>query len=191
MKHYIIAAIAFVSACVVSRHAHAQMVAQQVTAAIPLDGGTGSGVTTTSAPVLLNYQPFSVTCVLGPNYETVQGIISLKLSGDGVHYGNPTSLAVVALTDGGLTVSNPMASTSAFGPIGNAAGTATVVAASDVFDVSMNPTDPYLYAEVKATTMSDGGSNDAINCYFSIVQTQTLHSPHSPLKAAKPAAPAK
>jgi hypothetical protein len=160
--------------------AQAQQVASQFTCAIPMDGGTGT-VTNTCGPVLLDYQPFTVNCQLGPNYETSQGVISILTSGDGSHFGGPTSLVVVALPDGGLGTLNGQnaANTSAWGPTGNASGTATVVAATDIFDVAVNPTDPYLYAKVSATFKADGGTSDAINCYFSVVQAQTLHSPHN------------
>ena len=157
--------------------ARAQQYAAQTTCAIPLDGGTGS-VTNTCGPVLLNYQPFTASCWLGSNFEASQGTITVKTSGDGVHFGVPTSLVIVALPDGG-SATNPAAATGAWGPTGNASGTATVVAATDVFDFSVNPTDPYLYAQVSATAKADGGTSDAINCYFSVVQTQTLHAPHS------------
>jgi hypothetical protein len=180
MRNYIVAAVAFVAAAVlvVARHAIAQQVASQITCAIPLDGGT-SATSTTCGPVLLNYQPYTASCWLGPDYQSVQGTISVQTSGDGIHFGVPTNLVVLALPDGGS------AATSAFGPTGNAAATHTKVAAVDVLDFSTNPTDPYLYAQVTANTLADGGTSDAINCYFSVVQTQTLHAPHS-FKGVKP-----
>lgn len=175
MKNYIVAALAFAAAgiLVVSRSAHAQQVASQIDCAIPLDGGTSS-YTNTCGPVLLNYQPFTATCVLGPDFQSVQGTITVATSGDGIHFGVPTTLVVLSLPDGG-SATNPAASTSAFGPTGNAAGTQTKVAAVDVADFVANPTDPYLYAQVSATTLADGGKSDAINCYFSVIQSQTLH----------------
>lgn len=166
--------------------ARAQQYAAQTTCAIPLDGGTSS-YTNTCAPVLLNYQPFTVTCQLGPDFQSVQGTVTVQTSGDGVHYGVPTTLVVVALPDGGSSTV-PGLSSSAFGPTGNVAATHTKVAAVDVMDFAANPTDPYLYAQVSATTLADGGTSDAINCYFSVVQSQTLHSRGPVVKSVKPPA---
>jgi hypothetical protein len=157
----------------VSTRAQAQQYASQITCAIPLDGGTGSE-TTTCGPVLTNYQPFTANCQLGPNYEAVNGTIKILTSGDGIHFGVPTTLVVVGNPDGG----QPGNIGSAF-TIGNASGTATQVAATDIFDVTVDPTDPFQYIEFSASTKADGGTSDAINCYVSVVQAQTLHAPHS------------
>lgn len=180
MKNYIVAALAFAAAAV-AFEARAQQVASQIQCQIPMDGGTGS-VTNTCGPVLLNYQPLTVNCQYNSLLDATQGTISVQTSGDGTHFGAPTSLLVVALPDGGSAV-NPAASTSAFGPFGSVA-TATAHAAVDILDATIDPTDPYLYAQVSATAKADGGaSGDGITCYFSVIQTQTLHAPHA-LKAS-------
>jgi hypothetical protein len=152
--------------------ARAQQYAAQSVCQIPLDGGTGS-VSTTCGPILTNYQPLTATCQIGPNKETVNGTIQVLTSGDGVHFGVPTSLIVIALPDGGQPQSE-----SAF-LVGNASGTATQVPATDIMDVTIDPTDPYQYVQFTANTKADGGTNDGINCYVSVVQAQTLHAPHN------------
>ena len=184
VKHFVVA-LAIALTVLPAPRAHAQQVASQLQAQIPMDGGTGS-VTNTSGPVLLNYQPVTGTCVYNSLLDATQGTISVLVSGDGVHYGTPTTLLVVALPDGG-SATNAATSTCAFGPFGSTA-TATAHAAVDICDFTIDPTYPYLYAEVTSTAKADGGaSGDGITCYFSVLQSQTLHA--SKPKTLPPAQP--
>jgi hypothetical protein len=175
-------AVAVAAVALTPAPARAQQYAAQTQCQIAMDGGTSS-VTNTCGPVLLNYQPFTANCQYNSLLDSTQGTITVQTSGDGVHFGVPTALVVVALPDGGSSTS-PAASTSAFGPFGSSA-TATAHAAVDIFDFTANPTDPYLYAQVSATAKADGGaSGDGITCFFSVIQSQTIHSPNGVVKGA-------
>lgn len=174
MPKYLLAAA--IALALIPTSARAQQYAAQLPCQIPLDGGAVS-VTNTCGPILLNYQPTTVNCQYGSQLDSAQGKLSVLTSGDGVHFGTPTSLVVLAAPDGGP-------STCSFGPFGSTA-TGTPHAATDVCDFSINPTDPYQYAEVTATVLADGGgAGDGITCYFSVVQTQTLHAPHGTINAS-------
>lgn len=172
------------SVLAVPSFARAQQYAAQTTCQIAMDGGTSSQ-TNTCGPVLLNYEPFTVNCQFNSMLDAVQGTIKLQTSGDGVHFGAPTNLLLIAQPDGGQPgggIQTNLGGGSAFGPFGSSA-TATAHAATDIFDAVVDPTDPWLYAQMSSTALLDGGaSGDGITCYFSVIQSQTLHG----LKATAP-----
>lgn len=164
--------------------ARAQQYSSQFTCPIAMDGGTSSQ-TNTCGPVLLNYQPFTADCQFNSMYDAVQGTIKVQVSGDGVHFGSPNSLVLISQPDGGQPgggIQTNLGGGSAFGPFGST-NTATAHAATDIFDLAVDPTDPWLYLQFSSTALLDGGgSGDGITCYVSVIQTQTLHAPHSVVK---------
>jgi hypothetical protein len=180
--------LALIVGLILPSTAFAQQVAAQTTCGMALDGGA---VTQTNicGPVLLNYQPFTVDCQVTTGLDAVQGTVKIQTSGDGVHFGAPTNLVLIAQPDGGQPgggIQSNLGGGSAFPATGAVTAGPGVATTADVFDAVVDPTDPWLYAKMSSTVIADGGAaGDAINCYFSVVQTQTLHAPHG-LKGVKP-----
>lgn len=140
-------------ALLISIPALAQQVAQNTTCLIGLDGGAAGTVTATCPSVLLNYEPFTVSCFVStPAHSSSVGTTVLALSPDGTNFAG----------DGGVAL-----------PFNCAAASTCGVTAS------LSPTNPYLYGQIQTTALQDGGASAGETCIVSVVQTQTLHAPHS------------
>lgn len=151
---------------ILSSPARAQQYAVTSNCSLGVDGGTTTS-TLTCPVVATNYQPTTLNCEIATAGSHLVGSTTLQLSGDGTHF--------APVQDGGLTIF-----------FNQDVNTTTSLS------VALSPTNPYQSSQVVTSiTINDGGTagGATVNCQTSVVQTQTLHSPHIIRAAKEPAAP--